>query len=577
MSRSVGDVAKKRCNTSAKRSGGYLDDDRSPSYPKAAKREKDKLSPSEDLITDNIPGPGLRGDQAAFFRIFAGRISLVSSDILSTKACKITDKDLALPPFLVKRLKRSHVKYLFPIQKELILRLGRTHNYANPLPPGDLYVCTHTGSGKTLSYAIPIMKNLCKRVNPCLRALVLAPTRGLAEQIHKVFSQLAIGSGLSVALTTGDVKDERDDCFTLLGTPTNSSLRTIDILIATPGMLVKHICHLERLSLASVEYLIIDEVDCLLDQNFNDWSRIVFKSLRQFSPERSYTSTDLSRTVLFESALQRANLSINHPIPLQKLLFSATISYNPAKMATLNLSRPAFIGETRSGSQYSTSCPNKYVLPSTISEHMVVCPKTSYKPLSLLILVTECCLSRSIVFVKSTEASNRLAKLIEIAHRLGLHSLLCDKADPSGESGGRRPIALCRAFSSDLLPEQRKRILRDFKAGCVRLLITTAVMARGIDIKNVESVINYDIPASAKTYLHRVGRTGRAGQMGSAFTIMMPSQLRWFEEEMKNIERGAPIHKISHSNFEQAIPLYSQALAELKSASCPDPSSRGDA
>lgn len=514
-----------------------------------------------------------KAEQAAFFKIFENRIFLFSPNVFSTSSFSLKNKHLDIPEFLISRLKKMKIKHFFPVQKELILKCS------DPLYKySDIYVCAHTGSGKTLSYAIPLLKVISERINRQIKAFVLVPTRGLAVQVHKVFLSLTLNTQLVVKLATGDVKTTKNTCFThspSQNTNTYSFFNGCDILITTPGTLTKFINNTQCLDLSKVEYLVVDEIDSFLDQNYSGLSNIISKLSKR--PRCNTAIPDIFRTSVNSPCAKNTLLKdIVCPFSFKMLFLSATITYDPAKLLALNMNDPLFIGEkfcddpSNSAPDFNLQEPMCHIaLPIELSEVIVVTSKSSYKPLSLLKTIFDYNLSRSIVFVNSIDDAERLSCLLKYMHDLrvedcfsGLQSEHLPLA-PCNQNNSP-PLSFCSYFSSDLHPDTRKQVLNEFKNGNIRILVTTAVLARGMDIDDVDAVVNYDVPASAKAYVHRVGRTGRAGKKGTAITILTSSQVKWFKTETRCIKRCAPFKKILLKNFAAALPAYKEALHQLK-------------
>ncbi|XP_014305025.1 ATP-dependent RNA helicase DDX51 [Myotis lucifugus] len=179
-------------------------------------------------------------------------------------------------------------------------------------------------------------------------------------------------------------------------------------------------------------------------------------------------------------------------MPLQKLLFSATLTQNPEKLQQLGLHQPwLFSTRPARGGPRDTDedadSGGKYTFPAGLSHHYVPC-RLRAKPLVVLHLILHLGFSRILCFTNSRENSHRLFLLVQ--------------------AFGGVTVA---EFSSRYGPGQRKGILKQFEQGKIQLLISTDATARGIDVQGVQLVVNYDAPQYLRTYVHRVGRTARAG------------------------------------------------------------------
>lgn len=362
------------------------------------------------------------------------------------------------------------IEGLFPFQQEVRERFGSKH----PEGRRDLCVSAPTGSGKTLAYVLPIVEGLKDRIVGRLRALVVVPTRDLVPQVEETFRSVCEAFGC-LHLRSG-----------------------VDYLVTTPGKLI---VQLPEMQLASLKYLVVDEADRLLDQSFQEWLPQLLNTLKR---------EDNKNVVTFDSEAWGSSV--------QKLLFSATLTTNPAKIAPLHLHRPLYL------SLSSNDNNTKLMTPSTLKEAMVVFEGPEEMKPAVLVEVLERILpqltqkegggdcERVLCFTKSVSSTHRLTKLV---------GLLC-------------PGLRISAFHGHLSPESRSTLLRDFASGAIQVLVGSDAMARGLDIANVQGVINYDLPGFAGTYVHRVGRTARAGAAGWAVSITPASQTRHFKKMLRS-------------------------------------------
>ena len=198
--------------------------------------------------------------------------------------------------------------------------------------------------------------------------------------------------------------------------------------------------------------------------------------------------------------------------PLQKLLFSATLTRNPGKLASLKLIDPKLI---------SISNSNKlFTVPETLIEHVLIVKDIQKKPLALLDLLNKKSLSSVLIFAKSVQAAHRLSALLNAYFK----------------SESSKP------YSSNLLPFQKKNLLLKFKSNEIKYLVCSDVMSRGMDLgESVTTIINYDVASNVETFIHRIGRTARANRDGTAYSILEAGQKKWFMNEMKNVSRSKDI------------------------------------
>jgi len=312
----------------------------------------------------------------------------------------------------------------------------------------DLMACAETGSGKTAAYGIPMVSRLLNNLQS--RALVLAPTRELADQIAEFLRVLtAHCKGLRITLLVGGA-DIRKQLRALKKRPR--------ILVATPGRLIDHLKR-GSLDLRSAEILILDEGDRMLDMGFAPQLDIILRYL----PEQRQTS-----------------------------LFSATLPEKVRKLAQQYLSRPEHINVGR------VSLP-------VVSVKQSVVQVTIREKNDRIVDELNRCKGSVIVFARTKHRTNVLARnLVEYGFSVDLLH------------GGRTQ-------------GQRNRAIQNFRKGNSRILCATDVAGRGIDIPQVEHVINFDLPMMDDDYLHRIGRTARNGAAGEAISFVTPEEHRTWQ------------------------------------------------
>ncbi|KAJ3768647.1 DEAD-domain-containing protein [Lentinula raphanica] len=495
-----------------------------------------------------------------------------------------------------RRLVELGITELFAVQTCLLpflLPRNATHKalYQPYNPPRDVCVCAPTGSGKTLAYAIPIVEILSSRITTRLRALIVLPTRDLVMQVRETFEEISKGRGLKIGTATGQhsftheqgqiVGDIR---YSLLG-----GCSKLDILISTPGRLIDHLNGTPNFTLQHLRFLVIDEADRLLAQSFQDWLGSVVGALRP--PSDVFDGFESSNPIPIPDALSPAFhhlLPLHHrhhpnvlypdptsfsPFPTehkhascQKLLFSATLTRDPGKIAALELRDPKYFvvqggpaargidGEDEEEDVILDVVSERFTMPATLKEHMIIC--TTYnKPLvffhlvhtRLKTLVQSQSQSQKIqtqnsfnalVFTKSAESTNRLVRLFEFFQVAREKESKESKEDTGMDTMDTTVIA--RAYSSDLPPSERKSILEEFKAGKIQILISSDLISRGIDLPNITHVISYDSPVDIRKYVHRLGRTARAGRVGQGWTLVEEQEARHFKLMLKTA------HHLSH-------------------------------
>ncbi|CAB1319738.1 unnamed protein product [Coregonus sp. 'balchen'] len=402
---------------------------------------------------------------------------------------------------LKRKLEGNGIHHLFPVQAEVIPAILESVSHGlligrGGYKPRDICVSAPTGSGKTLAFIIPVIQALMERVVCDIRVLTVLPTKELAQQVCKVFSSYAEGTSLKVVMLAGQ-KSFATEQASLSENRGGISHSLADIVVATPGRLVDHINKNDGFSLEHLRFLIIDEADRMIDSMHQSWLSQVTKAV--------YRSRSGSEAV---SIFKRTE-----PAPITAArLFSSVHSQST----------------THPESQ------ERFNFPQGLTEYYVPCT-LSKKPLLILHFILRLKFSPILCFTNSREAAHRLYLLVQLF-------------------GGVQAAE----FSSRLSPNERKRTLKEFEQGKIQLLISTDAAARGIDINGVKCVVNYDAPQFIRTYIHRVGRTARAGKVGLAFTFLLGVQM------VK--DAGSPgIQKqiVKPGSLKSMEPRYQQMLLEL--------------
>ncbi|CAJ1077528.1 ATP-dependent RNA helicase DDX51 [Xyrichtys novacula] len=445
---------------------------------------------------------------------------------------------------LGKKLQNNGIQHLFPVQAEVIPAILESAQTGfligrGGYKPRDICVSAPTGSGKTLAFVIPVIQVLMERVVCEVRALAVLPTKELAQQVCKVFTSYAEGTGLKVVMLAGQkaFAAEQASLAELRG-GTRRSLA--DIIVATPGRLVDHINKNSGLNLEHLRFLIIDEADRMIDSMHQSWLSQVVKAVF-----RSGSGAEAAAIFKRAEPAHVTAASLSPPqMPLQKLLFSATLTQNPEKLQQLGLHQPRLFssihGQTSSTPAAPTQKQDRFDFPQGLTEYYVPCT-LSKKPLLILHFILRLKLSPILCFTNSRETAHRLFLLMQLF-------------------GGVQAAE----FSSRLSPGERKKTLKEFEQGKIQLLISTDAAARGIDINGVKCVVNYDAPQYIRTYIHRIGRTARAGKAGLAFTFLLGVQEKNFLLMVQ--EAGSPgIQRqiVKPENLKSMEARYEQTLQEL--------------
>jgi len=326
----------------------------------------------------------------------------------------------------------------------------------------DVLGIAQTGTGKTAAFTLPLIDRLSKgRARARMpRALVLAPTRELADQVASSFEKYAKGTKLTWVLLIGGVS---------MGDQVAALNKGVDVLIATPGRLLD-LFERGKMLLTGVELMVVDEADRMLDMGFIPDIERIFKLT---PPKR------------------------------QTLFFSATMPPEITRLTTQFLKDPTRIEASRPA-----------MTAETITQYLVRIPTSDPKAkrAALRALVGREDVRNGIVFC------NRKSEVDVVAKSLKQHGF--DAAPIHG----------------DLDQSLRMKTLADFRSGALKILVASDVAARGLDIPDVSHVFNYDVSHHADDYVHRIGRTGRAGKLGQAFMLVTPADDKGLDKVLKLIK-----------------------------------------
>ncbi|CAM4388401.1 DEAD/DEAH box helicase [Palleronia rufa] len=364
---------------------------------------------------------------------------------------------LGLAPALLDRLKEAGLDTPTPIQAKAI---------PHALQGRDVMGLAQTGTGKTIAFGLPMLQTLVAQPGRpaarTARALVLAPTRELANQIAESLRPLAGGSKLGITVVTGGVSANRQ---------INRLERGVDVLIATPGRLIDLI-EQRALTLADTGILVLDEADQMLDMGFIHALRKIARFL---------------------------------PAERQTMLFSATMSKDMNEIAQTFLTSPIRV---------EAAPPGKPA--DKVEQEVRFLPKED-KVAHLAELMAAHRGERALVFTRTKHGADRLMRQL----------------DRAGFPGA--------ALHGNRSQNQRDRALKAFVDGNIMVLVATDVAARGIDIPEVEFVYNYELPNIPETYVHRIGRTARAGRDGRAVAFCAPDELEFLHDIQKMLGRKLPV------------------------------------
>ncbi|KAJ3130171.1 RNA-dependent ATPase rok1 [Nowakowskiella sp. JEL0407] len=308
----------------------------------------------------------------------------------------------------------------------------------------EVMACAPTGSGKTLAFILPILHELNGPAKEGFRAVIVSPTRELAQQIYRETKKLATGKAFKICVLTKSMNTG--------DTSAAQQLEKFDILITTPMRVVQAIQQ-NTIKLNHVRFLVLDEADKLLELNFLD-------------------------------QVDEILAACSNP-KLLKALFSATIPSGVETLASTFMTDPirVVIGQKDGATE-------------TIKQELMYVGQEEGKLIAIRQMIKEGRMCPPVlIFVQSIERAK------ELFHEIVYDGISVD------------------VMHSERTKAQRDAIVNNFRSGKLWVLIATELMARGIDFKGVNLVINYDFPQSVASYIHRIGRTGRAGKSGEAVTF----------------------------------------------------------
>ncbi len=329
----------------------------------------------------------------------------------------------------------------------------------------DLIACAQTGTGKTAAFLLPVMNSIIRRGHGSINTLILVPTRELAVQIENAIQGLAYFTNISGIAVYGGNDGQMFE-------QEKRAIQTgADIIVATPGRLISHLTGNHN-QFRSLQHLILDEADRMLDMGFHD----AIMRILSFLPQQRQT-----------------------------LMFSATMPPKIRTLAKKLLSDPEQIN-------IALSKPAEGV-----SQEVYYLHDQQKLPL-LKHIISSSDYTSILIFASTREMVKNLERDMQ---RQGFQ---------------------VAAIHSDLEQTERKEVLRQFSNKNLRILIATDILSRGIDVDNIDLVVNYQVPGDPEDYIHRVGRTARAASKGHAITFTDHKDNRKFKniEELIGYKVAAP-------------------------------------
>jgi ATP-dependent RNA helicase RhlB len=384
-------------------------------------------------------------------------------------------QDMDLPQSLINGLHDAGFTHCTPIQADILPLALKGQDVAGQ---------AQTGTGKTAAFLISTFAHLLRiprddaRKDNQPRAIIIAPTRELAMQIHKDAEQLSAHTGLQLGLVYGGVDYEKQR---------KRMGEKIDVLIGTPGRLIDYNKQ-GAIDLRSIQVAVLDEADRMFDLGFIKDIRFLFRRM----PE---------------------------PTQRQSMLFSATLSHRVMELAYEHMNNPV-----------SVQIEPEQVTAERVTQN-VYFPANQEKVPLLLGLLRLYQVDRAIVFVNTKRTAEDV-----YAWLLG--------NDIKAEQ-----------LSGDVPQKKRQRLLSEFEEGKYQVLIATDVAARGLHIPDVSLVINFDLPQTEEDYVHRIGRTARAGTEGHAVSFACEDTAFYLPDIEAYIDQKIPVADITSELLVKPSPM----------------------
>lgn len=659
--------------------------------------EQETIIEPEVQKRDLAPFPQPVNEPKVFKPTFSALPSWLTEPTSISSEAKASFADLGLPEATVKHLSDLSFREALPVQQALIPLLLQPGTKGSKYLPGtdsvlpDVAVSAATGSGKTIAYLLPMIEALKKETasHERLRGLVVVPTRELVMQVAAVAESLAKGSSLKVGISSGvgRFKDEQqrlvytgrkydptayadlmhkayrrdhpppidhedfDDYAveleqwtdrqeqelqdTLQGlvnhVPTYSS--AVDLLVCTPGRLLEHLGSTLGFNISSVGWLVLDEADKLLGQQYDGFLQRLDEEL---SRDRSEGEQDAREKYLRSKGLWDDRFERT----VRKVVLSATMTRDISKLTALKLRRPQLVvvqgseqdapgasagADATDAADLLNAETGAFEIPPTLKEYCVPVGDASEKPLQLLELLQSRVLASQLLQKSkqpsaddeasdsdsdSDSDSNDSDSDSSSSDESGSDDSASSSSDDSSDNESddsesstsdtaqdktEAPTVLIFASSTEsasrlshllqgLRPDWSKHITtltkttnntshRTTRVTDPVITISTDRAGRGLDTlsgRRITHVLQYDVPRALTAYVHRVGRTARAGASGEAWTLYSDREARWFVNEVmraSNVRRPAPVERVRFgAGSEELKDRFAEVLAGMRDA-----------
>jgi len=324
---------------------------------------------------------------------------------------------------------------------------------------------SQTGTGKTAAYSLPMLEQINTK-DPKVQALILAPTRELAQQVAEAIKEFSGDRHLYILTICGGQSIERQ---------IRSLEKGVQIVVGTPGRVID-LLDRKKLNLENLDWVVLDEADEMLSMGFID---------------------DVKK-ILSQAPKQR-----------KTACFSATMPREIRDLINNFLKSPVTV-----------TVEQTQTTPSQIVQHVYNVPRGWSKLKALQPILEIEAPESAIIFVRTKQTAAELTI----------------KLQEAGQSVDE--------YHGNLSQAQRERLVQRFREGKIRLVVATDIAARGLDVELLSHVINYDLPDNAETYIHRIGRTGRAGHEGKAIALVDPMDRRLFKQIERRLRQTITVCQI---------------------------------
>ncbi|CAI2348630.1 unnamed protein product [Caenorhabditis sp. 36 PRJEB53466] len=424
----------------------------------------------------------------------------------------------------------SAISTWFPVQYSVLPILFSEIRSPPALRPRDVAIAAPTGSGKTICYVLPVLAAVGVKPSKVLHAVILVPVQTLVTQIVEEFRRWNGEASVAKVVSLSGANDFEKEARLLASDPPN-------VIVATPARLVQHLTAAipPPIDLTRLRFLIVDEADRMGKLMREEWLDLV-----------EFLCGGMERVACLNDIIRQRKAP-------QKIVLSATLSKDVEELHLWNLFKPRLFSATAtkakdisSGIAQVDHVSGRLALPSSISHRLVV-SDAKFHPLAVYQQISRNKFNRTLIFVNEVASSNRLAHVLK---------------------------ELCKGefevdyFTAQLFGKRRYKMLDKFNKNPNRVLICSDVLARGTDLNRVDCVINYNLPADDKLFVHRAGRTGRAGQDGNLISVGDKESKRLFIKMLKvtNLWGDTVEEQMEEYLFEKDMNRYSKALESLKAA-----------